>query len=171
MKRLRNIISISLLSLGVAMLFSACQGGHEEHDGAAGHDQETHAGEAHHHHHEPPHGGTGVTLGDEDFHLEFLRDATAGKMTLWVLAPHMTGYVRIPAETLEMTAKVDGAEKKLTFHAQASPETGETVGDTSMFVAEADWLKGKETFDAVLKEITIKGNVYPAVSFNFPKGN
>ncbi len=153
--------------LGVCLLvsLSACKGGntHDDHD----HDQD----HAHHHHHDPPNGGTGVTLGDEDAHIEFLRDAAAGKMKAWVLAAHMSGYTRVKQETFEVKAVVGGEEKTLIFHAQANSATGETVGNSSMFEAEADWLKTTDTFDATLKQIDIKGRIFSGVAFNFPKGN
>ena len=41
----------------------------------------------------------------------------------------------------------------------------------SLFQAQADWLKTHKTFDAVLKEIIIKGKKYENVAFNFPRGN
>ena len=55
--------------------------------------------------------------------------------------------------------------------AVANAATGETVGDTSQFVAGADWLAGVEAFDAVLPEVSIQGRVYRNVAFKYPKGN
>lgn len=153
----------AVLAVGLLLSLSACKGGHK--------DEHAH-GDAHHqHHHDPPHGGTGVTLGDEAFHLEFLRDPATGRMKAWILTAHMAGYARIKAETFELKAKVGGEEKVLVFQAQASPATGETVGNTSYFEAEADWLKTTDTFDAVLPQIDIKGSLFTGVTFNFPKGN
>jgi len=40
-----------------------------------------------------------------------------------------------------------------------------------LFEAQAGWLKTAKTFDAVLKEINVKGTVFSNVVFNFPKGN
>ena len=40
-----------------------------------------------------------------------------------------------------------------------------------MFETQADWLKSQPTFDAVLKQLTVRGNTYSNVAFNFPKGN
>ena len=123
------------------------------------------------HRHEPPHGGTGVVLGNEEHHLEFVLDAAAGKMQAYVLSAHMENFVRISAESLAVTVKLPDREETLSFKPVANSTTGETVGDTSMFDAHADWLKTQKTFDAVLKEITIKGKTYGNVAFNFPKGN
>ena len=93
------------------------------------------------HHHEPPHGGTAVDLGDEDAHLEFVLDAAAGKLTCYVLKPHMSGFQRITQESLELTATVAGKPETLTLKAVANAATGEKSGDTSQFEAQADWLR------------------------------
>ena len=129
------------------------------------------AGDSEGHHHEPPHGGTAVVLGDEEYHLEFVLDAAAGRMQVYVLSAHMEGFVRISAESLGVIVKLPNREEVLAFKPVANTATGETVGDTSMFETQADWLKANKTFDAVLKEITIKGKTYENVEFNFPKGN
>lgn len=129
------------------------------------------SGGGHGHHHEPPHGGTGVELGEEDAHVEFVRDAATGKMTAYILAPHMADFLRLEAKSFEVTAKVAGKEETLVFNAVASSATGETVGNTAQFEAQADWLKTATTFDGVLKEITIRGKTFTKVAFNFPKGN
>ena len=123
------------------------------------------------HHHDPPHGGAGVTLGDEEAHIEFLVDAEAGTVTAWFFTPHMERYLRIKAESFEVLAKRADGEAKLTFTGVANAGTGETVGDTSQFVARADWLAGIEAFDALLPEVSIQGRVYRSVAFNYPKGN
>ena len=123
------------------------------------------------HEHHPPHGGTPVVLGNEAYHLELVRDAAAGKLTAYVLDGEMEEFVRAKAPTFEVVANVDGAKQTLTFHAIANVATGETVGNTSQFEAEADWLKTTATFDATLTSLEIKGTTFSAVAFNFPKGN
>jgi hypothetical protein len=52
-----------------------------------------------------------------------------------------------------------------------NPATGETVGDTSEFEVQADWLKGAPEFDGVLRRIAIRGSTFTDVKFNFPRGN
>lgn len=49
----------------------------------------------------------------------------------------------------------------------------QTVGNTSLYEAQADWIgtEAAENFDAVVEAITIKGTQFKAVKFNFPKGN
>jgi hypothetical protein len=123
------------------------------------------------HEHHPPHGGTPVVLGDEAYHLEFVRDAAAGRMDFYVLDGEMENFIRIAAPSIEVAADADGRKRPLVFRAVANPETGETVGDTSQFEAEADWLKSTASFDAVLAEIDVRGSRFAHVGFNFPKGN
>jgi hypothetical protein len=122
------------------------------------------------HHHEPPHGGTAIDLGDEDAHLEFVLDAAAGKLTCYVLKPHMSGFQRITQEAIELAAQVNGKAEPLTLKAVANAATGEKAGDTSQFEAQADWLKTAKSFDVELKAIHVRGKDYTALKFNFPKG-
>src|SRR5512140_2435958 len=90
------------------------------------------------HEHHAPHGGTPVALGDEAYHLEFVRDADAGKLTAYVLDGEMEEFIRVKAATLEVVATIGGAKQPLTFRAIANAATGETVGNTSQFEASAD---------------------------------
>jgi len=53
----------------------------------------------------------------------------------------------------------------------ANAATGETVGDTALFEAQAEWLKTNASFDAAINELQVRGNTYANVRFNFPKGN
>ncbi len=122
----------------------------------------------HGHAHEAIHGGTKVPLGPEEFHLEFVRDAAAGKMQAYVMDGHMANYVRIAQPSFEVLAKLPEREETLLFQAIARRETGEAPGDTALFEASADWLKEHGNFAAELKAITIRGKEYRAVSFHFP---
>jgi hypothetical protein len=135
-------------------------------DAHAGHD---HA--AHKHEHVPPHGGTPVVLGNEAYHLELVREAATGKLSLYVMDGELENFVRINATTVEIVATVAGQPTPLVLAAVANPMTGEKTGDTSLFEATAEWLKTTPAFDAVLTRIEIRTNVYTAVAFNFPKGN
>jgi hypothetical protein len=123
------------------------------------------------HQHNSPHGGTAVVLGDEMYHLEFVRDPTEGKLDAYVFDGEMENFIRIPALTIELRVSVVGAPATLVLQGVANPMTGETAGDTSQFSAQADWLKVTPAFDAVLRSITIRGTTFTDVKFNFPKGN
>jgi hypothetical protein len=126
---------------------------------------------AHHHEHKPPHGGAPVELGEEENHVEFVLDAPNGRLQAFVMDGELENFVRISAPSLEVTALVSGREEKLVFQPIASNATGETTGDTSLFEAQADWLKTTPVFDAVLKEITVHGKTFTNISFNIPKGS
>ncbi len=126
---------------------------------------------AHKHEHHPPHGGTPVVLGNEACHLELVLDKTNGIMNAYLLDGEMENFVRIPAESFAVAAKLPASTEVLDFKAVANRATGETVGDTSMFSAQADWLKSASSFDGALTQLTVKGTTYTNVAFNFPKGN
>ena len=119
----------------------------------------------------PPHGGTALALGNEDYQLELVLDKTNGIMNAYLLDGEMENFVRIPAESFAVTAKLPAGTEVLDFKSVANRATGETAGDTSMFSAQADWLKSVSSFDGSLKELTVKGSTYTNVTFNFPKGN
>ena len=125
----------------------------------------------HKHEHHPPHGGAPVELGEEEYHVELVRDVTAGKLQAFVLDGELENFVRIAAPSLEVDAQVSGRPETLVLAAVANNATGEKVGDSSLFEAQADWLKTTPKFDGVLKEITVRGKTYTNVAFNFPKGS
>jgi hypothetical protein len=128
-------------------------------------------GSHHGHQHVPPHGGTPVILGNEDFHLELVRDPAAGSLTAYVLDAHMAGFIRLPVPAIELAVQVGGRAEKLTLAALPNQLSGETVGDTSAFVAQAEWLKTTGEFSAVVPSLTIRGRTFTNVAFDFPKGN
>lgn len=123
------------------------------------------------HEHHPPHRGTPVVLGDELYHLEFVRDAAAGTLQAYVLDGELENFVRCAMPAFEIVAVVNGTPTTLVFQAVANPATGETVGDTALFEAHADWLKDTNEFNATLKAITVRGATFNEVAFNFPEGN
>lgn len=144
--------------------FSACS----KSDPHAGHN---HGAEAHKHEHKAPHDGTPVVLGNEAYHLELVRDAATGKLSVYVLDGEMENFIRIAAPSLEIVATVGGAKQTLTLTPVANSATGETAGNTSLFETQADWLKTTGNFDATLTKIEVRGTAFSAVAFNFPKGN
>jgi hypothetical protein len=123
-----------------------------------------------HHHHTGLHGGTLIELGDHQYNLEWVRDAAAGTLTAYVLDAHAENFVRISLPTIALTVTVDGQARPLVLTATASAATGETVGNTSQFVVQAEWLKTTDKFSAVIAELEIRGTKFSNVAFNFPKG-
>ena len=125
----------------------------------------------HHHHHHAPHGGTAVELGDEQYHVELVLDAATGTLQAYLLEAELENFVRSSAPTLDIEATVAGAPRAVSLAAVPNAETGETVGDTSLYEGQADWLKAARVFDGTIKSVTIRGTSYTDVKFNFPKGN
>jgi len=123
------------------------------------------------HEHHPPHAGTPVVLGNEAYHLELVLDAATGKLQAYVFDGELENFIRISVASLEIDTIVDGQPETLVLKPVPNPATGETVGDTSLFEAQASWLKTTKSFDATLKSITIRGTTYSDVDFNFPQGN
>lgn len=123
------------------------------------------------HEHKPPHGGTPVVLGDEVYHVELVLDAATGKLQGYVFDGELENFIRSSVPAFEIVATVNGRTERLILKAVANAATGETVGDTSLFEVQADWLKTTKSFDAVLTEITIRGTKFSDIKFNFPQGN
>ena len=122
------------------------------------------------HEHHAPHKGTLVEFGEEFAHLEIVLDAT-GKLSAYALDGEAEKAVRLKqAEIVIAIIGVKGLDS-ITLKAQASPLSGETVGDSSEFAAQSDSLKGVTQFDGVVKDITTRGTNFKDVKFNFPKGN
>jgi len=129
------------------------------------------SGQPRKHEHHPPHGGTPVVLGDEVYHIELVLDASTGTLQAFVFDGELENFIRSSMPSIEIVADVGGARRTLVLEAVPNPATGETVGDTSLFQAQADWLKATREFDAVLKSVTIRGTTFTGVKFNFPRGN
>ena len=123
---------------------------------------------AHSHDHHAPHGGTAVVLGDEAYHLEFVHTPDTGTLTAYLLDGHMEDFIRTSAATFDVLAQVGNEARPLTFRAVSNPSTGETVGDTSQFEVQADWLRSPAQFQGTLKSLTVRGRTFNDVPFTFP---
>jgi len=117
------------------------------------------------------HGGTLVKLGQDEYCIELALDMPAGKLQAYIMDGEAEDFVRVPEKSFEITARLPGREEVLTLKAVPNAATGETVGDTALFEVDSDWLKTTPEFDAVIKELTVGGNKYQNIAFNFPKGN
>jgi hypothetical protein len=116
------------------------------------------------HVHTAPHGGALIEVGEHAYNLEVLRDPAAGKLTVWVLDGHAENFVRIKAAALEATATVGSDKKTVSLKAVANPATGETVGDTSQFETQADWLKGSLPVEVTFAAFEIKRRRFERLS-------
>lgn len=165
-----------LPTLGFALVLTltiACrEGGHGNEPSPVGPQRASgsshdHAG----HDHTPPHGGAPVVLGAEAYHVEFVLDADTGRLRAYVLDGHMEQFIRLPAPALEVVLKRPDGPQPLTLAAVANAATGETVGDTSHFAGQTGALRGQTNFQAVLRSITIRGQTFENVAFDYPRGN
>jgi hypothetical protein len=128
-------------------------------------------GHSHDDDHAPPHGGTPVIVADDKFHLELVLDATAATMKAYVLDGHLEGYVQVPETSFEMVAKAGGKDEKLAFQRAAEPASGKVPEKSSLFEAQADWLKSAKEFEGSIPTITLNGTTFTNISFSFPKGS
>jgi zinc/manganese transport system substrate-binding protein len=117
---------------------------------------------------EPPHGGTAVALGDGTFHIEFVREPASGRFDAYVLDDEMEEFVRASLPYFDAVALVGREIKPLRFEAIANPATGETVGDTSLYQAQADWLGYTDSFDLVILRFDIGTASFTGVTLHYP---
>lgn len=120
------------------------------------------------HAHVAPHGGVLVEVGEHVYNLEILRDAANGRLTVWVLDGHAENFTRIKAVSLDLVATIGAEKRPLTLKAVANPATGETVGDTSQFEVQADWLKTAPAFAGVVPALEIRGTKFGPIQFKLP---
>ena len=121
------------------------------------------------HSHQAPHGGTLVEVGEHAYNIELVRDPAAGKLTAYVLDGHAENFIRISAPAIELVAFTGGEKRPLTLRAVANPATGETVGDTSQFEVQADWLKNTAEFPGEIPALEIRGTRFQNVALYLRK--
>lgn len=148
---------------GFAWALSGCGGGDHDHDGHA------EAGHAHVHH--APHGGALGMIGEHLFQLEVLSNREEGRIELYVLDGEAERFVRIAATEIEGVAKVGDREWRLRFKAVANAATGEEIGSSSHFVAEAPDLVEEPEFELRFDRLELLGQVFSRVSIPFPEGS
>lgn len=144
------------LLLTVALALAACSP--HEHS-PAGHG---HAGA---HQHQAPHGGHLYELGAHQFHLELFHDRAAGTLTAFILDAHAENVIRIAAPSIELLIDRNATTETLLLLAVANRLSNETVGDTSEFRAEADWLREATLISGRVKEISIRGTTFREIPF------
>ncbi len=149
-------IRLALALLAAAFLASACSKSHDHDKKSSGHV------------HTAPHGGTLVEIGEHAYNLELLRDKASGKLTAWVLDGHAENFVRLNVDSFQLIAMPGGQYTPLDMRAVANPATGETVGDTSQFEVEADFLKTAGAFSGIFT-LEIKGTRYHQVAYSLPE--
>ncbi len=149
--------------------FAGCSKHSEHKDYSKAPGGDAHAGHNHGGHvHTAPHGGILVELGDHAFNVELLRDPATGKLTAWILDAHAENFVRIASPAIEVVAMPGGKFTPLSLAAVANPATGETVGNTSQFEVQADWLKTSGPFTGIVT-VEIRGTKFEKVAFALSK--
>jgi hypothetical protein len=137
------------------------------HEGEAAHDHDAgHAGD-----HGPPHGGTPVNIADDKFHLELVLDSSAGKMQAYVLDGHLEGYVPVSETTFAIVASVGAKAESLAFQRAPDAASGKVPEKSSLFEAQAEWVKTAKEFEGRIPTITLAGKTFTNISFSFPKGS
>lgn len=158
MKTLSKTPWTAALLLGLA-LGAGCGGDSHGHDDGGGHA------------HAAPHaeiGGFLVELGDHYAQLEIVHDRGAGELRFYVYDGHAESAVRLEQEAIELELELTDGPLALTAAAQASDLTGETVGDSSEFLAADPRLKGLRTFSGTVREIDVRGETFSDVAFRCP---
>ena len=140
-----------VLLLLAALLLGGCGGGE--------------SGHGHGHVHKAPHDGTLVELGNHEFNLELVHDEAAGTLAAYVLGAHAERHLQIEQPSIAINLKAGAETHELELKAVADELTKETVGDTSHFSAQSEWLK-KHGISGTVVSVTIKGSTYTKVSFD-----
>jgi hypothetical protein len=153
--KLSRLLFVAVLPL----LAISCGKKADDHD----HDHADHAAHGGHAH-IAPHGGILAEVGEHAYNVEFLRDATTGKLSAYILDGHAENFVRIKASTFDAIATVNGEKRPLTFKAIANAATGEAVGDTSQFDAQAEWLKSTTAVAVTIPALEIRGNEFKSIT-------
>lgn len=143
------------------LVFAGCSSEHD-HDHSDDH--------SHGHAHHAPHGGALKMLGNHAFQLELVANPDAGQVELYLLDGGAENFVRVANGGFEAIARVGGQEWELSFKAVANEATGETVGDSSYFVAEAEAVSKLAKFDLHFVRLDIRGQVFESVKLPFPEG-
>ena len=141
-----------LFATALLVLLAACREKDHGHAPAGGHV------------HTAPHGGMLLEVGEHAYNLELLHDPAAGKLTVWVVDGHAENFVRLKAPTISLIASVAAEKHPLTLQAIANPATGETLGDTSQFEVQADWLKTATGFDVLVPTLEIRGTTFDRIT-------
>lgn|GEM_PF-1037755 len=117
-----------------------------------------------------PHGGTLVMIGSEFAQLELVHDPKTGSLTAYVLDGAAGLGVRLAQETIEVGVPGGTQPAFVLLRAATNPLTGERPGDSSEFRGQSDLLRGRASFDGVIRHLVVKGAAIENLSFNVPLG-
>ncbi len=156
-RTVRNWSATALAAMAMGILSTGCD--RQDHGGGAGSGGHGHAS---------AHGGVAVELGDHQYHLDFVAEPSTGVLKAWVMDAHAENFVRVTNASWSVRITAAGVENELALQAQGNAATGEKEGDSSLFLGQADWLKGVERFTAVVPSIEIRGQTYKDLRFSYP---
>lgn len=117
-----------------------------------------------------PHGGTLLAIGSEFAHVEMVHDASTGELVAYVLDGEAKLGVRLAQETIEVDLVGDSSRGSIALRAVANPLTGERIGDSSEFRGRSERLRGRASFDGVIRRLDLKGTPVEQLAFNVPLG-
>lgn len=153
------------LTLAAATFLSGCakQSTDNDRNGSSA------AAAAHDHNFPAPHGGTLVELGNHLYLLELVHDPAAGKLTAYLLDAHAENFIRSPLAAIDLLVSRDGAPAPLSLVAVANSATGETVGNSAEFAAEAEWLKTAAPLNITIPILMFRGATFTDITARLEK--
>jgi hypothetical protein len=122
------------------------------------------------HAHKTPHGGTPVLVADHKFHLELVRDGTAGLMQAYVLDDALKKSVAVRETNFTLRVTFAGRTESVEFKRAPVGSDKKLPAASSLFEARADWIKSATNFHGVIPAITLNGQSFTNIRFTFPKG-
>lgn len=126
--------------------------GHKDH---AGDGHKDHADDGGHHHAAGKHGGTIVSLGRDNYHVEAVFEK-GGALRLYMLGKDESRVQEVEMQELTAYAKPEGGES-VSFTLKAEPQPGDSEGKTSVFVGQLpEELRGK-TVTVTIPSIRVGG--------------
>ncbi len=159
-------LGASILLVSYAALVSC--GGASDHDHDHG-DADDHSHEVHVH--VAPHadeGGILVELGDHFANAEFILDPEKGQLTMYTWGGHAEKSVRSPSKSVVVSIDMHADQPlELELLAQESKLSGETVGDSSHFVASDEALVGAHHFHGLIRSVNVLGTDFTDVKFDY----
>lgn len=159
-------LGASILLVSYAALVSC--GGASDHDHDHG-DADDHSQEVHVH--VAPHadeGGILVELGDHFANAEFILDPEKGQLTMYTWGGHAEKSVRSPSKSVVVSIDMHADQPlELELLAQESKLSGETVGDSSHFVASDEALVGAHHFHGLIRSVNVLGTDFTDVKFDY----
>jgi hypothetical protein len=158
--------------MACALTFAACES-HEQEPSTSGPtraDSTSATSAPAEHEHHAPHGGSLVEIGEEFAHLELVLDPDEGKLTIYALDGEAEKSVRLKQSSIAMGIVDQGSTVNVELLAVANVLSGETIGDSSQFEAVIDSLRTAKKFQGEFAAVTIKGQTFEHVKFDFALG-